>query len=86
MKAGQNQKGKFYTLFLYDPLSAFCALTGATRQTPQSIQQLNQIIYSALETILQLLLTKSSVGMHILYLFYLFFSLLTISIILQKLI
>lgn len=58
---GQNQKGKFYTLFLYDPLSAFCALTGATRLPSQTIHQLTQLFYTAMETTLQLFINTPSV-------------------------
>jgi hypothetical protein len=58
---GQSQKGKFYTLFLYDPLSAFCALTGAARLPSQTIYQLTQLFYTAMETTLQLFINTPSV-------------------------
>jgi hypothetical protein len=60
---GYTNHGNQFTLFLHDPLSAFCVVTGINNLNQQGIDHGLQYISAALDGICRILISTPSVGM-----------------------
>jgi len=64
MRVGSFHKGNIFTLFLSDPLSAFCVLVGVENIKQQVLEEGFHCLQSTLEAICKLVFSTPSIGMQ----------------------